>query len=619
MLEDLQAERNRQQPEFSGTSEFKQEFFRRAAEADRQKKIRFIRIVPLAAAAMAAVVILPMMWFSHSGDRGKTVPVAKNGNAEQVIDKAVSQAVPATAAEDTSSDGYTATASPVVSKTAGVSRFAVGAGAFNAPGLQRKSLRSVPKRKALIPENFNTEEYSSYSENPFFNVSDQPLSTFGADIDTASYTNVRRMIMNNKLPQRDAVRIEEFINFFTYDYKPVKANGKFDVSFESIPAPWNSKHRLLLIGVQAESIDLEDLPPANYVFLLDNSGSMYDQMPLVKEAMQTLLGKLRKGDRISLVTYGGSVKVLLDGIAFEDRAKAEEIIKKLSAGGFTSGGEGIQTAYKLAHKHFIKGGNNRIVMMTDGDFNVGVSSEAELVKMVEKERSSGIYLSVFGTGVGNYKENKLKNLANKGNGNCFYVDNLREARQAISSCFAGKMFTIAKDVKFQIEFNPRRVAGYRLLGYESRKLAARDFNDDSKDSGEVGVGSQVTALYEIVPAGEENPQIGGKVDALKYQTRHANDSKEILTFKLRYQAPEGGKPSELKTFVLKEFPEGSNNIKWASAVAEFAMLLRNSPHKGNASYQAVLDRARAALGKDPEGKRAEFLVLVRNAGELSGK
>ena len=468
---------------------------------------------------------------------------------------------------------------------------------------------------------YNTEEYKYLQENKFLPTALSPLSTFGADADTASYSNVRRFLLQgNCLPPADAVRTEEFLNYFSYDYKKPRDNGDFTVNFESMPAPWAPERQLLLIGVQAKDVDKKELPPSNFVFLIDNSGSMCDVFPMVREAMTVLADQLRPHDRISIVTYGGSVTVHLDGGSGADKRKVKSKINALSAGGFTSGGAGILEAYKLAHKHFIKGGNNRIVLITDGDFNVGVSSESELVKLVEKERQSAIYLSAFGVGSGNYKDNKLKMLANKGNGNYSYLDNPREAHRVMTNEMTGKMFTFAKDVKFQIEFSPARVAAYRLIGYELRKMAARDFNDDTKDSGEVGMGHQVTALYELIMAdapSQVKEKYMGNVDKLKYQSaRSVSKSDELLTFKLRYQQIEGKAPSRLKTFVLKGVPEASGNIRWASAVAEFSLCLRNSEYKGKASYKALRKRASKELGKDEDGKRAEFLTLVKAAEDL---
>ena len=468
---------------------------------------------------------------------------------------------------------------------------------------------SPERPRTEIQVNANTEEYKQISENPFLDVRLNPLSTFGADVDTASYSNVRRMLNNNWRPPKDAVRLEEFVNAFSYDYPAPQGKEKFAVTFEAAQAPWNKEHKLLLIGVQAKDHALNQLPPAHFVFLVDNSGSMLGEMEKVREALNALIDKMRPEDKISLVTYGGGSRVILKGCSGRNKFQAKSLLQRLTAGGSTHGSSGIQTAYRLAHKYFIPNGNNRIILVTDGDFNVGVSSESELVEIVEKERSSLIYLSAFGMGYGNYKDNKLKMLANKGNGNYFYIDSLREARNAAKNCFAGKMFTLARDVKFQVEFNPARIKGYRQLGYELRQLSARDFNDDTKDSGEVGVGHQVTVLYELIPA-ESSSKASGSVDALKYQKSQKTDSAELLTLKLRYQEPTSHGPSQLREFTLKDYPGFGINLNWASAVAEFAMVLRNSPDKGKAALESILKRAKQSVGSDTDGRRAEFITLV---------
>ena len=481
-----------------------------------------------------------------------------------------------------------------------------------------------PRKSALlgvfVQPNYNTSEYKSVDESGFKPAS--RLSTFGADVDTASYTYMRSMIMQcRELPPQKAIRTEEFINYFSYDYKAPQGNDVFHVDFQSMPAPWAKDRQLVLVGVQAKKVETQNLPKSNFVFLIDNSGSMFDELKLVQKAMTTLADKLNAQDKISIVTYGGSVDVLLDGGSGKDKKSVKKQINELTSGGYTPGGAGIVEAYKLAHKHFIKGGNNRIVLITDGDFNVGVSSESELVSLVEKERSSGIYLSAFGVSYGNYKDNKLKMLANKGNGNYSYLDDVDEAQKVMTNEMTGKMFTIAKDVKFQIEFNPAKVAAYRLVGYEMRKLEDRDFNDDSKDSGDVGVGQQVTALYELIMADAPESvkeKYVGKVDPSKYQTTAQNKAgvNDILTMKIRYQKPEGKEASKLQVFELKNLPACGDNIQWAAAVTEFALLLRDSEYKGNANLKTLRSRAQKFIGKDSDGKRAEFLTLVKRAEGL---
>ena len=473
-----------------------------------------------------------------------------------------------------------------------------------------------PSRRTL-----NTEEYKAVGEQPFLATATNPLSTFGADVDTAGYANLRRMILQEgRLPAGEAVRLEELVNYFRYDY-PLPASGEaMRPHFEMGAAPWNPSHQLLLVGVQARVIPKEELPPSHYVFLIDNSGSMYDVFPMVKEAMTALARQLRSVDRVSMVTYGGGVSVLLDGCG-----SVEEVCRQiagLNIGGYTPGGAGIQTAYKLAEKHFIPKGNNRIVLITDGDFNVGASSEAELVAMVETKRKACIYLSVAGCGMWNYKDNKMKMLANKGNGNYFYLDTVREAKQAFVHGMTGNMYTLARDVKFQVEFNPAKVHAYRLLGYELRKMADTDFRDDARDSGEVGVGQQVTALYEIVPADAPEAVKAAATPGqqpLKYSAPTAKASGEWLTFRMRYQQPQGEGTAVEKSLVLSERPKAGANWEWASAVAEFGLCLRNSKYAPKASLAQVIQRAQKALGKDADGARAEFLLMVHRAQELRGK
>ena len=467
------------------------------------------------------------------------------------------------------------------------------------------------------PVDFDTEEYRSVAEKPFVAAARNPLSTFGADVDTAGYTTARRMILeNNRLPAADSVRLDEFLNYFRYDY-PAPADGQ-DLAphFEMANTPWAPDHRLLLVGIQARDIAREQLPPAHYVFLVDNSGSMSDVMEMVKDAMSLLAKQLRPQDKVSLVTYGGEVKVLLEGSG--DVQAILAAIAKLEAEGCTPGGKAIQRAYRLAHEHFIPGGNNRIVLISDGDFNVGASSEAALTSMVEKERGKGIYFSVIGAGCGNYKDNHMKALANKGDGNYIYIDTPAEARRAFAGGLTGQMFVLAHDVKFQLEFNPARVYAYRLLGYEMRHMEDSDFRDDTKDSGEIGVGQQVTALYELVmtdaPAAAK-AQAVPDAPPLRYSTVAATGSAELLDFHLRYQRPEGGGAFEQEVAVPDAAP-GANLI-WAAAVAEFALLLRNSPYKGAATYDEAIRLARQTLGPETDDDRLGFITMARRAADLA--
>lgn len=645
----LDTMKNRTNPEqdCKSTEQFKADFFAKvkSEEKPEEKKSapRFMRFVWATAAAVAVCCGLVIAYQQEQTQEAQNavVPLTTDTNIDKKGEPKVASAQNAAPKQEktvaltenaVAEDGALAYSLPpervVMQNSPGrksKSRAAMASGGRRViVGRNSPAYYSVSDRIPAPSVNFNTEEYKSLTENGFTATAVSPLSTFGADVDTATYTNVRRFLLQqNILPPKDAVRTEEFLNYFTYNYKAPQGDADFHVNFESMDAPWSPDRKLLLVGVQAKDVETKDLPPSNFVFLIDNSGSMFSVFPMVIEAMNTLADQLRENDRISIVTYGGGVSTLMDGGSGADKEAVKKKISSLCSGGYTPGGAGIVEAYRLAHKHFIKGGNNRIVLITDGDFNVGVSSESELVTMVEKERQSAIYLSAFGVGSGNYKDSKLKMLANKGNGNYFYLDNVREAKRVMTNEMTGKMFTLARDVKFQIEFNPAKVAAYRLVGYELRTLAARDFNDDTKDAGEVGVGHQVTAVYELIMAdapADVKKKYLGSVDDLKYQKKaDVTGSDDILTFKLRYQKPEGKDPSRLLTFDLKTLPEATDNIRWAAAVTEFSLLLRNSEHKGNANYKDLRARAQKALGTDPDGKRAEFLTLVKAAEDLPQK
>ena len=473
---------------------------------------------------------------------------------------------------------------------------------------------------------FNTEGYSTIRENGYKLVLNDPLSTFSIDVDRASYSNVRRFINMGQMPPVDAVRIEEMINYFGYNYPEPKGKHPFSVYTELSVCPWNNQHQLLHVGLKGKEMDKASLPPSNLVFLVDVSGSMNmpNKLPLLKNAFHLLVNQLRPNDRVAIVVYAGAAGLVLESTPGSNKETILKAIDNLSAGGSTAGGQGLKLAYKVAEENFIKEGNNRIILATDGDFNIGASSNAEMERLIEKEREKGIFITVLGFGMGNYKDDKMEIIANKGNGNYAYIDNIQEARKFLVSEFAGTLFTIAKDVKFQIEFNPSRVKAYRLIGYENRLLNKEDFNDDKKDAGEMGVGHTVTALYEIIPAGSEEKIAG--VDPLKYQ---ANASKvkpdpnaELMTIKLRYKHPDSDtsilidQPEKGKTIPLNQT---SDNFKFSAAVAQFGMLLRDSEFKGNASIDQVISLARNARGEDDEGFRSEFIQLVRTAsafGEL---
>jgi Ca-activated chloride channel family protein len=468
------------------------------------------------------------------------------------------------------------------------------------------------------------ERYARIDENPFLEASRAPLSTFSIDVDTASYSNTRRFLSDGQLPPRDAVRIEELVNYFSYDYPQPTGDTPFSVKAEVADCPWNTQHRLVQIGLQGKKISTEDMPPANLVFLVDVSGSMNEphKLPLVKSGLRTLAEQLSARDRVAVVVYAGSSGLAMPSTPGDRKNDIIGALERLEAGGSTNGGSGIKLAYQVAEQNFIRGGTNRVILATDGDFNVGVTGDEELVSLIEEKRQHGVSLSVLGFGTGNLNDSMMEKLADKGNGNYAYIDSESEARKALGEQAAGTLLTIAKDVKIQVEFNPRLVAGYRLIGYENRMLAAKDFNDDRKDAGEIGAGHTVTALYEIVPAGQriENPG----VDELKYarpaEEPQGTASGELMTVKLRYKEPDGDASKPLNVGVpdsRASYANASPDFKFAAAVAEFGMLLRGSRYKGQASYNSAAELARASIGADLQGHRTEFVKLVESARSLS--
>lgn len=472
----------------------------------------------------------------------------------------------------------------------------------------------------------NTEQYDLIVENDFRSALKYPLSTFGIDVDNASYSNSRRFLMQGTMPPRDAVRVEEFINYFNYDYPQPDGKQPFSINTEISECPWNTSHRLVHIGLQGRDIPKENMPPTNLVFLLDVSGSMNapNKLPLLKNAFKLLIKELREEDRVAIVVYAGASGVVLQSTSGAEKRKIRLAIDELHAGGSTAGAEGIHLAYKIAEKNLIDGGNNRVILATDGDFNVGQSSDSELVQIIEEKREKGISLSILGFGNGNYKDSKMEKLADNGNGNYAYIDNINEARKVLVNEITSTLYTIAKDVKLQIEFNPAHVKEYRLIGYENRIMNDEDFNNDKKDSGDLGAGHTVTALYEIIPKNSKESMIS-TVDQLKYQDRNltsnASDDPDLMTIKLRYKAPEAD-VSELIELSTRDqatsLNETSDNFRFSAAVAEFAMLLRNSKYKGGATYEGVEDLAQSAKGEDLDGYRNEFLRIVK-LGETFSK
>lgn len=495
---------------------------------------------------------------------------------------------------------------------------------INAAGGRGGSTITVLDGMYIQPQYYNpsNEEYKKVAENDFMNVKANPLSTMSIDVDRASYTNVRRYINYGQRPPEDAVRVEEMINYFSYNYPAPTGDDPIAVHTELTGCPWQKDHKLLRIGMQAKKISYDRLPASNLVFLVDVSGSMSspDKLPLLISSMKLLVNNLRNEDRVSIVTYAGSAGVVLESTPGSKKEKINAALERLTSGGSTAGAEGILTAYKVARENFIKGGNNRIIIATDGDFNVGVSSDNELEKLITKEREHGVFLSCLGFGTGNYKDAKMEMLADKGNGNYAYIDNLEEGRKTLVSEFGGTLFTIAKDVKAQIEFNPGKVASYRLIGYENRMLNAEDFKDDKKDAGELGAGHTVTFIYEIVPAGIRSSDTR-KVDELKYQDREpARDdfSDELATIKFRYKKPDGDRSKEMvhaikdKTLTLEQ---ASPDTRFAYSVALFGMILKNSTFKGSGTLEDVIRLAKDSKAEDDEGYRAEFIKMVRNVND----
>ena len=489
---------------------------------------------------------------------------------------------------------------------------------------KQMAVRSLGMPALIYDRYANREEYSHNAENRFKSPVKDPLSTFSIDVDAASYSNIRRFINQGEMPPKDAVRIEEMINYFNYNYPKPTGNDPVRITTEVGICPWNKTHRLVQIGLKARETENQNLPASNFVFLIDVSGSMFGptRLELVKSSLRLLVNNLREKDRVAIVTYCGDARVALPSTPGNEKQKIKDALETLTAGGSTAGGAGIKEAYRIAQKNFIAQGNNRIILCTDGDFNVGASSETELENLIESKRKSGIFLTVLGYGMGNYKDNKMQILAQKGNGNHAYIDNIQEANKVLVNEFGSTMYAVAKDVKLQVEFNPAKVQSYRLVGYETRMLNNEDFNDDTKDAGEMGAGHTVTALYEIIPTGTPG-NIPGSVDPLKYQSQtnvnaQTSNSSELLTVKLRYKTPEEEKSKKIEKSVTDMGKDNvSPDFRFASAVAMFAQLLKDSDFKGEATYDKVIETANKGLSFDPEGYRAEFVCLVQSAKGLN--
>ncbi|WGQ08039.1 von Willebrand factor type A domain-containing protein [Pedobacter gandavensis] len=491
------------------------------------------------------------------------------------------------------------------------------------PAVSRMQIRRIERNEFRSAS--NTESYKPIQENGFIAPNKTPLSTFSIDVDAAAYSNVRRYLNNGALPPKDAVRIEEMVNYFNYDYPQPGGNDPVNIGTEIAAAPWNPQHKLVKISLQARRINTASLPAANLVFLIDVSGSMAEsnKLPLLISSFKLLTDQLRPNDHVAIVVYAGRTELVLPSTPGSAKTTIKDTLDKLMAGGGTAGGKGLEMAYKVAAENFIKKGNNRIILATDGDFNVGASSDQEMERLIEEKRKSGIFLTVLGYGMGNIKDSKMETLADKGNGNYAYIDNISEARKVLINEFGGTLFTVAKDVKLQVEFNPSKVQAYRLIGYENRLLADEDFNNDRKDAGDMGAGHTVTAFYEVIPFGVKSG-FTPFIDPLKYQKYEViasnNGSPEMLMVKLRYKQPDGHQSKLLQKAVLdtnSPFDKASEHFRFAAAVAEFGLLLRQSEYKRDANYEQVIRMAQAAKGKDTEGYRAEFINLVKSAALLA--
>ncbi|HKO51078.1 MAG TPA: VWA domain-containing protein [Polyangiaceae bacterium] len=500
----------------------------------------------------------------------------------------------------------------------------IGAGHGRLGGSHRTS---APARRAMPrPAEFNTENYAHIAENAFLNVADQPLSTFSVDVDTASYSNARRFLNDGALPPKDAIRVEEWLNYFSYGYPEPIAQEPFSVTSEVSGCPWNGAHRLLRLGLKSQHISQAETPARNLVFLLDVSGSMMQEnkLPLMKRGLALLAENLRAKDTISIVVYAGASGLALPATNGAERARVLDALGRLEAGGSTNGGDGIRLAYATARQQFVKGGINRVLLATDGDFNVGTSSEGELQRLIEAERKSGVFLTVLGFGDGNVKDSTMEMLADKGNGNYAYIDSIAEARKVLVREAGSTLITIAKDVKLQVEFNPTQVQSYKLIGYENRLLAKEDFNDDKKDAGEIGAGHAVTALYELVPKGQKAVPAPASVDPLKYQTAPtvaaAAASNELLTVNIRYKQPSSDVSRKFSRVVVDaglSLEQASADFRFSAAVAEAALVLRGAPGLSGASLEAARSLAQGALGSDVSGDRHEFVSLLAKARALA--
>lgn len=479
--------------------------------------------------------------------------------------------------------------------------------------LTKQSYARMPSPPMHVPK--STESYAKIDENGFLQVNYKPLSTFSIDVDKASYSNMRRMINNGEEIPTDAIKIEELINYFSYDYKQPKGEEPFSIETSLNKAPWNNQHELVKIGLQGKVIPTDNIPPSNLVFLIDVSGSMNSQnkLPLLKSAFKLLVNQLREEDKVSIVVYASASGLVLPPTSGKDKTKILEALDKLEAGGSTAGGAGLELAYKTAEEQFSKNGNNRIILATDGDFNVGPSSDREMEELIIEKRKSGVFLTCLGFGMGNYKDSKMETLADKGNGNYAYIDTMQEAQRVLGTEFGGTLYTIAKDVKIQVEFNPNKIAAYRLIGYENRLLNDEDFKDDKKDAGELGSGHTVTALYELIPIDVDSKYLK-EIDTLKYTktTASTNYNDELVTVRFRYKEPEKDTSKEIVHIVKDTFTKTNTDYNFAAAVGMWGMFLRDSEYLNGATKEEIIKLAETNKGRDEEGYRAEFIRLIKS-------
>jgi Ca-activated chloride channel family protein len=474
---------------------------------------------------------------------------------------------------------------------------------------------AIAVTRAWRPNTSNTEDYAKIKDNGFLQVQYKPLSTFSIDVDKASYSNMRRMINNGSKIPKDAIKVEELINYFNYDYDQPKSKDPIAIATTLGKAPWNEKHQLLKIGLQGKEVPLEDIPASNLVFLIDVSGSMNspNKLPLLKSAFKVLVEKLRPEDNVSIVVYAGAAGLVLPPTSGAEKQTIIAAIDGLQAGGSTAGSQGINLAYETAEEHFIKNGNNRVIIATDGDFNVGPYKDSEMEDLIVEKRKSGVFLSCLGFGMGNYKDSKIETLADKGNGNYAYIDTMQEAQRVLGTEFGGTMYTIAKDVKLQLEFNPSLVQAYRLIGYENRLLNDEDFKDDTKDAGEMGSGHRVTAFYEIIPTGVKSDYVKS-IDSLKYTKVQpsSNFRNELVTIKFRYKQPDEDKSKELVHTVSKKLVKEDTDFNFAAAVAMWGMYLRDSEYLNGATKEQIIALAEQNKAEDKQGYRAEFVRLMKS-------